>query len=571
MPAFCNLYKVENVSLSAQTIVYSSCSGTTVYENVSAESIIFACAFDTPNPFPTPTDAIQVTNIGLCDCLCYTLTNNGSSAEIGKFSYLDCDLQVHGQILEKSGDTIQVCSKFIGDASPNIDIITGGTCVNGLCPECICYGINITSGATISYIDCDGNIVDETIPPNSENPIHTFCAINPISSSTPINPLLNKDCLGGTCTGDATCYFFQPIEGLSSVKYYDVNGEIITRIQNLPFNFCSRGVILVSNGLLGSSDTSCTSSYDCNECGCYEFILPPDSRVDYNNCEGVQISSYYTGKPINVCSNGTYNAPDGASITYNGLCVDGVCVENCFCFTIDPNGIDGTLSYMGCDNKSTQIGIIASEGIVKVCGQYIINPDTSWTITQGNLCLDAQYCVGDCECYVFTSKVDGELVEYIDCNNVILTGYTSGGTIDYPAKLKICSKSILNVGRVEEYNLGSCTNSICNTSLCDCYTVAAGSLGGLVYLDCNDTIIGYPDVESQSPISFCAQFILSYPIVEVSKGLPCIYGVCPTTRDILIQKLNSLRGPCPEVCDGSKKIGGVTGTDEINIITQKPL
>ena len=45
----------------------------------------------------------------------------------------------------------------------------------------------------------------------------------------------------------------------------------------------------------------------------------------------------------------------------------------------------------------------------------------------------------------------------------------------------------------------------------------------------------------------------------------------PTTRDLLIQKLNSLRGPCPEVCDGSKKIGGVTGTDEINIITQKPL
>ena len=477
--------------------------------------------------------------------------------------YTDCD-GVDQVVSVPGGGDYYFCSTSIISGPPEIELI-------GLC-SCNCFAINVTSGATIDYYDCDNNQLILNLSADTINPIYTFCASQVNTTSVPFEPII-KDCLTGSCDSNPTCYTFTPSGETSVVKYFDINGDI-AQISNptLEVNICSRGVITYLGGNLINSNNPCTSNTDCNDCGCYEFTSNNiDNEIRYVECDGITTVIDTRINFINFCSNGTISLT-GGTLVNNGLCVDGFCIDNCYCYTIDTNGASTTLSYIECDNSLGAISLVSSS--TKICAQSIVNPDPNWTITKGELCLDAQYCLGDCECYLFTNKFDDIFVEYIDCNDVILTGYTSGASIDYPAILKICSKSILNIGAgMVEYNLGSCTNSICNTSFCDCYTIPENvGAYNVTYLNCDDNVVTIENTERTNPkISFCAQVILDTSTNLITKGYPCIYGQCPTTKDLLTQKLNSLRGPCPEVCDGSKKIGGVTGTDEINIITQKPL
>lgn len=41
--------------------------------------------------------------------------------------------------------------------------------------------------------------------------------------------------------------------------------------------------------------------------------------------------------------------------------------------------------------------------------------------------------------------------------------------------------------------------------------------------------------------------------------------------EILLTELVELSGPCPQICDGTVKLGGPYGTSIIDIITGKPL
>ena len=157
--------------------------------------------------------------------------------------YIDCDGVVQS-VSVPGGDDYYFCSTSLIDG-PGVEEI-------GIC-NCSCQSINVsTIGLDITYVDCNDNIVSESIPSSIENPLYVFCSKYLITSSSinPVNPVSDKDCLSGTCNSDTSCYTFTPTGETGNIKYYAVNGDLIDINVNLPINFCGRGIFSTSNGVL---------------------------------------------------------------------------------------------------------------------------------------------------------------------------------------------------------------------------------------------------------------------------------------------------------------------------------
>lgn len=167
-----------------------------------------------------------------------------------------------------------------------------------------------------------------------------------------------------------------------------------------------------------------------------------------------------------------------------------------------------------------------------------------------------------CNLYKIPQAVTPVTIIYADCD-----GIDQLVAVPVGADYYFCSTNLISVPE------GIVEISICHTPTCDCYSIEANQTYEITYLDCDDNVISIAGV-SESKISFCAKAILYDSTGVVSKGYPCINGLCivsppPTTP--LLYTLLKLRGPCPDICNGTTKLGGLTGTDDVNIITQNPL
>ena len=175
-----------------------------------------------------------------------------------------------------------------------------------------------------------------------------------------------------------------------------------------------------------------------------------------------------------------------------------------------------------------------------------------------------------CSCYLIYSEEEvPPTIKYVDCDNNIIE-YTLINDGVYIPSLKVCSKGIIVSTGCTVVNFGDCNGAPCHIQDCQCYTVPAGSVPDVYYLDCASGLLRHK-TESEEPYSFCAQAIIS-STGDLQQLYPCFNGECLTgATDILLYDLIKLSGPCPDICSGVTPVGGPAGTSTININTGYPI
>lgn len=108
---------------------------------------------------------------------------------------------------------------------------------------------------------------------------------------------------------------------------------------------------------------------------------------------------------------------------------------------------------------------------------------------------------------------------------------------------------------------------------CNCYKIIQDSSGECFvdYYDCNgdsQSIL----LSANTTTYLCAKTIVGSNCSSATYNSPCFNGECLTGgTEILLYKLISQSGPCPDICDGTTQLGGPEGTSVIDIITGKPI
>ena len=277
--------------------------------------------------------------------------------------YIDCD-GVTQSFAVPGGSDYYFCSTGLITVPVETEEIS--ICI------CSCQSINVsTIELDITYVDCNDNIVSESIPSSIENPLYVFCSKYLIFSSSPepVNPVSDKDCLSGTCNSNTSCYTFTPTGETGIIKYYAVNGDLIDTNVSLPINFCGRGIFATSNGVLVNNNTPCTSNYDCNDCYCYSiYNRGEEFTFSYTNCGGVTTGQVIPLGITSFCSVSIITQVDitplsNLSVLFTGdTCSSGSCVCNCYSLTnntgsmVQPNYIDcnGLLQTIILEDGETQ-------------------------------------------------------------------------------------------------------------------------------------------------------------------------------------------------------------------------
>ena len=107
---------------------------------------------------------------------------------------------------------------------------------------------------------------------------------------------------------------------------------------------------------------------------------------------------------------------------------------------------------------------------------------------------------------------------------------------------------------------------------CRCYKITNSGVISCTtaYYDCNNNLVTY---EQDPGVGFiCANSIESSACDSISVFGACYNGQCLTgTTEQLLYNLLTTLGPCPDVCDGTAKLGGPAGTSLIDIKTGLPL